>query len=297
MRSSLSICILSSPDLAQKLSEFLSDVLASDVSLRYTLNRFSNEAELLQFIQTNHHIDCLILEEHTHLQQLLEQLQQQALFFPTVVIQLEESATAVGAEELPSSSQLLYHEAVLYFGPQSLNQIGLWIDQAINKFIQLAPSHDSLNSTTTTISNQDLLTEKSIMTQQLRLAQKLKERLGYLGVYYKRNPRNFLRHLEQAQREDLLRQLKADYREIILGYFLDDANLNEKIDNFVNAAFFADVPVSQIVEIHMDLMDEFSKQLKLEGRSDEVLLDYRLTLIDTIAHLCEMYRRSIPRES
>jgi circadian clock protein KaiA len=25
-------------------------------------------------------------------------------------------------------------------------------------------------------------------------------------------------------------------------------------------------------------------------------LDYRLTLIDTIAHLCEMYRRSIPRE-
>lgn len=47
----------------------------------------------------------------------------------------------------------------------------------------------------------------------------------------------------------------------------------------------------------MDLMDEFAKQLKLEGRSEEILLDYRLTLIDTIAHLCEMYRRSIPRES
>jgi len=44
----------------------------------------------------------------------------------------------------------------------------------------------------------------------------------------------------------------------------------------------------------MDLMDQFSQQLKLEGRSDEICLDYRLTLIDIIAHLCEMYRRSVP---
>jgi circadian clock protein KaiA len=47
----------------------------------------------------------------------------------------------------------------------------------------------------------------------------------------------------------------------------------------------------------MELMDEFSKQLKLEGRNDDILQDYRLTLIDAIAHLCEMYRRSVPRES
>ena len=66
---------------------------------------------------------------------------------------------------------------------------------------------------------------------------------------------------------------------------------------FVNTAFFADIPVAQIVETHMELMDEFAKQLKLEGRSEEILLDYRLTLIDMIAHLCEMYRRSVPRES
>jgi circadian clock protein KaiA len=46
----------------------------------------------------------------------------------------------------------------------------------------------------------------------------------------------------------------------------------------------------------MELMDALATQLKLEGRSEEILLDYRLTLIDIIAHLCEMYRRSIPRE-
>ena len=99
------------------------------------------------------------------------------------------------------------------------------------------------------------------------------------------------------QKEALLRQLKQDYREIILAYFADELGLNDKIDQFVNLVFLIDLPISQIVEIHMELMDEFSKHLKLEGRSDDVLLDYRLTLIDTLAHLCEMYRRSIPRES
>ena len=99
-------------------------------------------------------------------------------------------------------------------------------------------------------------------------------------------------------RTTFLAQLKADYRVIILGYFAKDhkINLNQLIDDFVDQAFMADISVAQIVEIHMQLMDGFAKQLKLEGRSEEILLDYRLTLIDVIAHLCEMYRRSIPRQ-
>ena len=66
--------------------------------------------------------------------------------------------------------------------------------------------------------------------------------------------------------------------------------------NLSAAAFFRDLAVSEIVKIHMELMEKFSNQLKLEGRSEDILLDYRLTLIDIIAHLCEMYRRSVPRE-
>ncbi|MCZ0903581.1 circadian clock protein KaiA, partial [Microcoleus sp. HI-ES] len=89
----------------------------------------------------------------------------------------------------------------------------------------------------------------------------------------------------------------SSYRDIVLNYFSQDTAVNNQIDEFVNLAFFADVPVTQIVEIHMELMDEFAKQLKLEGRSEEILLDYRLTLIDAIAHMCEMYRRSIPKET
>jgi circadian clock protein KaiA len=134
------------------------------------------------------------------------------------------------------------------------------------------------------------------MQQQRRLAEKLKERLGYLGVYYKRNPQLFLRHLSRTEQQKLLANLKLEYRQIVLKYFSQEKNLNQKIDNFVDKAFFADISVSRIVEIHMELMEEFSKQLKLEGRSEDVLLDYRLTLIDVIAHLGEMYRRSLPRE-
>ncbi len=81
---------------------------------------------------------------------------------------------------------------------------------------------------------------------------------------------------------------------ILLEFFKNSTQVNAKIDEFVTQAFFADFSVSQIMEIHMNLMEQFSQQLKFKGRSDEILLDYRLTLIDVVAHLCEMYRRSIP---
>ena len=42
------------------------------------------------------------------------------------------------------------------------------------------------------------------------------------------------------------------------------------------------------------MIDAFWKQLKLEGHKNDFLQDYRLALLDVLAHLCEMYRRSIP---
>jgi circadian clock protein KaiA len=147
------------------------------------------------------------------------------------------------------------------------------------------------------IENNEIMNPESfLLQQQHRLAQKLKERLGYLGVYYKRNPQHFYRNLLADEKREFLEQLTLEYREIILNYFSQDESVNQQIDQFVNRNFFADMSVSQILEIHMILMDEFSQRLKLEGRSEEILLDYRLALIDILAHLGEMYRRSIPRE-
>ncbi|OKH52577.1 circadian clock protein KaiA [Calothrix sp. HK-06] len=92
-----------------------------------------------------------------------------------------------------------------------------------------------------------------------------------------------------------LEQLKSQYRVILINYFIQEETLQDLIDKFINALFCANIPVPQIIEMHMELIDEFSKQLKLEGRSDEALLDYRLTLIDILAHLCEAYRGSLPK--
>ncbi|MEH2135371.1 KaiA family protein [Nostoc sp.] len=97
------------------------------------------------------------------------------------------------------------------------------------------------------------------------------------------------------QRQGLLRQLKSDYTLILINYFTTDKTLKEKIDKFINTIFYANIPVPQIIEIHMEIIEEFSIQLRIEGRSNETLLDYRLTLIDILAHLCEVYRSSSSR--
>lgn len=99
--------------------------------------------------------------------------------------------------------------------------------------------------------------------------------------------------MNPAERQGFLKQLKLDYSLILINYFTTDKTLKEKIDKFINSIFYANIPVPQIIEIHMEVIEEFSIQLKLEGRSNETLLDYRLTLIDVLAHLCEVYRSSI----
>ncbi|MFN3927004.1 MAG: circadian clock protein KaiA [Pseudanabaenaceae cyanobacterium] len=130
-----------------------------------------------------------------------------------------------------------------------------------------------------------------------QLQDKLQARLGYLGVFYKRSPDYFLRNLPPKEKDEQIRLLTEIYRSIVLEYFQNNSRVNQKIDEFANLAFLGDVSMSQILEIHMNLMDEFSKQLKIERRSDDILVDYRITLIDVLAHLCEIYRRSIAKES
>ena len=103
-------------------------------------------------------------------------------------------------------------------------------------------------------------------------------------------PQQFFPQMTQVDRQVLLQQLKSDYHQILINYFTTDKTLKEKIDQFIDAVFRANIPVPQIIEFHMELIEDFSIQLRLEGRSDEALLDYRLALIDILAHLCEHYR-------
>jgi len=115
---------------------------------------------------------------------------------------------------------------------------------------------------------------------------------SYVFTCYKQKTQQTFQQMTPGDRQVLLEQLKLDYSRILINYFTTEKNLKEKIDKFINAVFYANIPVPQIIKIHMELIEEFSIQLKLEGRSDETLLDYRLTLIDILAHLCEVYRCS-----
>lgn len=119
----------------------------------------------------------------------------------------------------------------------------------------------------------------------------------YVLACYQQKNQQFFQQMSQAERQELLEKIKYDYQDILINYFTTDKTIKEKIDKFINAVFYANIPVPQIIEVHMEVIEEFSKQLKLEGRSDETLLDYRLTLIDILAHLCEVYRSSISKLS
>jgi circadian clock protein KaiA len=263
------------------------------VGERYRLHDFCDKLQFTDFIETHkEQLDCLIVTNEPEVLIVLEYLSKEGIFLPVIIIQLESCKFI--KKELENDIYC-YHSAEIYLPQPQIAEIVSHIEQAIAKYLTLAPSCP-LPMMTTTQTEQEQNRHYFLMLQQRRLAEKLKERLDYLGVYYRRNPKDFYSNLNEKKKREVFQELSLEYRNIILNYFDDDKAIENEVDEFANKAFFSDFSVSQILEIHMLLMDEFAQQLKLEGRSEEILLDYRLALIDTIAHLCEMYRRSIPQE-
>ncbi|MEO1144837.1 MAG: circadian clock protein KaiA [Cyanobacteria bacterium J06638_22] len=276
---------------------------AADPQPRYNLTQFETLQEFLQYIEDAHdRIDCLLIEAFEESPDLLQHLKELTVLLPTVIL---KAGAATHAPDDSSQERLVespptYHDAVAHVAIAELTQIDRYIEEAIARFLRLSSTDALPGHPPNSVVNLNVLSHLS--QQQHRLAEKLKARLEYVGIYYKRNPANFLRRMQPSEQQELIQQLKQDYQKIVLNYFASESSnqvdsVSAAIDTFVNLAFFADVSVAQIVELHMELMDEFAKQLKLEGRNADILQDYRLTLIDVIAHLCEMYRRSIPRES
>ncbi|MFN4195841.1 MAG: circadian clock protein KaiA [Thermosynechococcus sp.] len=278
--TALTICgLVYSPAIGQELVRLHN----SDID---ELVYFSNEREFCTYLeQRRNSIACLILEWGEGTPQIITYLHHSATLLPAILI--------FPATLSPPPLGPHYHVAEVILTTDHLHQLNQQIEEAITGFVKLCPG---CAVPPHVMFRMPALKESSNVDPQHRLSQKLKERLGYLGVYYKRDTAFFFRRMSAADKRKLLDELRSIYRTIVLEYFNADAKVNEHIDEFVSKAFFADISVSQVLEIHVELMDNFSKQLKLEGRSEDILLDYRLTLIDVIAHLCEMYRRSIPRE-
>lgn len=280
-----------------QLGELVGKLLNCD---RYEVKCLELTADCMDFIVNNYEqIDCLVLSHNEQLGSLLHRLWQSEILLPTVILEVEsikattEDAKVLTASVIDLEASNIYHQAEVRLYPKQLKEINSYINLAINKFISLAPSSKTISYALNQPAH-STIAPRSLILQQRRLTDKLKERLGYLGFFYKRNPDSFWSNLSAVEQKKLTNQIAQGYRQILLLYFDHSDEINRLIDEFVDRAFFANISTSQILEIHMDLMDDFAHQLKIEGRNDDILLDYRLPLIDIISHLCEIYRRSIP---
>ena len=313
--SKLQICLLSSDrsQLFQSVNRLLNGDRITDntaapkvsTSHHYEIKCFNLVDEFRDFVSSNkEQIDCIVSINNSQSSQVLKELWKSSILLPIVIIETEESIKdfATPKSELDESledlviSNPLYHQAEIRLYPTQLQEISSYINLAITKFLSLKPDSDIESDVEKNKSDLVTTAKKSLIFQQRRLTNKIKERLGYLSIYYKRDTNDFYRNLSAENQKEMIQKLTDSYRQILLEYFDENYQINKLIDEFVDRAFFADVSTSQILEIHMDLIDDFSHQLQIEGRNDDILLDYRLPLIDVISHLCEMYRRSIPGE-
>ncbi|BEV36702.1 circadian clock protein KaiA [Synechococcus sp. M16CYN] len=225
-----------------------------------------NENLATTLISRQNDLDAVVIEQNLLNRVTRENLLKAEMLFPAVIV-----GEVKGYVD--------YHPEELHLPGDQLVQLGYSIDAAISRFLRQDRSQESTDAAT-----------KAVGT----LSRRLQARLGYLDVFYKRDPSRFLVRLAPDERKELLESLHRTYRNLLVSYFSDPAAADQALENFVNAAFFIDLPITCTVEIHVNLIDEFWKQLRLEGHKNDFLQDYRLALLDVMAHLCEMFRRSIP---
>ena len=255
--------LLSTPELVEACRQWLPSSRYESVPL--TPSSGAGLAEIMAPHQND--FDAVVLEQTLLDDQVRQRLMSAGLLFPAVIV-----------GEL--KGHVDYHPEELHLPGDQLAQLGYNIDAAISRFLRQGRADGRQEDTAT----------RAVGT----LSERLRERLGYLGVFYKRDPSRFLGSLAPDDRKDLLESLHRTYRDLLVSYFSDPAASNQALESFVNTAFFSDLPITRTVEIHVDLIDEFWKQLRMEGHKNDFLQDYRLALLDVMAHLCEMYRRSIP---
>ena len=227
MSTRLSVCIYAP---STKLSQSLEKVLSNG---RYFLSFLKTTVEFFDFVQANKEkIDCLILVEDGHLLPMFNQLYEEGTLLPVLIIDHEIDSHNREYKTLKKMSPThRYHSAEINLSADKIEYIIPLMDQAIAQFLNLAPS----SPVSVSPKQKDPEPIKGyghsfLLLQQRRLAEKLKERLGYLGVYYNRSPKLFYRNLSPEEKEELISLLSEEYRQIILVYFSDDQETNNLID-------------------------------------------------------------------
>ena len=259
--------LLTTPDLVDACQQWLPNTRYHSLDLSQP-DQGHVQLDLVSTLEAQQEeIDAVVVEQHLLDASSREQLLSRGLLFPAVVVG-------------EMKGHVDYHSEELHLADDQLAQLGYTVDAAISRFLRQGRA--------------DGRSDDDGLASVDKLSRRLQERLGYLGVFYKRDPSRFLGSLPTEERRELLESLQRTYRDLLISYFSDPAASNQALESFVNTAFFSDLPITRTVDIHVDQIDEFWKQLRLEGHKSEFLQDYRLALLDVMAHLCEMYRRSIP---
>ncbi|NEO25949.1 MAG: circadian clock protein KaiA [Kamptonema sp. SIO4C4] len=249
--------LLSDPSHSEELSASPSrtptDTSPEAFTPRYQFHYFNQQNDFLHFIEQNkEEIDCLILQNVESELGILNDLYEQGILLPVVIIEPKHSTNRNVEEEglqsfTPNATHYLYHTGEVWLLSNQLEQIATAIDNAIARFLQLAPSSNFSQPSPPAQTNQEQSKQNFLMLQQRRLADKLKERLGYLGIYYKRNPQDFYRNLPPQDKKQLRGELKDEYREILINYFTPDYLFNAHIDQLINHAFLL---LNSVYQIH-----------------------------------------------
>ena len=259
--------LLTTPNLVDACQQWLPDTRYHSLNLSGP-HQGQEQLDLVSTLEAHQEeIDAVVVEQHLLDASSREQLLGRGLLFPAVVVG-------------EMKGHVDYHAEELHLAADQLAQLGYTVDAAISRFLRQGRA--------------DGRSDDDGLASVDKLSRRLQERLGYLGVFYKRDPSRFLGSLPTEERRELLESLQRTYRDLLISYFSDPAASNQALESFVNTAFFSDLPITRTVDIHVDQIDEFWKQLRLEGHKSEFLQDYRLALLDVMAQLCEMYRRSIP---
>ena len=181
------------------------EIAASAIELlrgeRYALTHIKSAVEFLGFLKHNYHLDCLVFEEDRNLQSLLGKLQERSIFLPAVIFSLQpgvegrseapysdgfEAAASTANKSQEESCTFFYHPAEVQLAIARSSEIASSIDRAIAQFLKLS-TPVPVNYQSATVDATVQLTAQSLLSrQQRRLAEKLREGLGYLGIYYKR---------------------------------------------------------------------------------------------------------------
>ena len=259
--------LLTTPNLVDACQQWLPDTRYHSIVLSGP-HQGQEQLDLVSTLEAQQEeIDAVVVEQQLLDASSREQLLGRGLLFPAVVVG-------------EMKGHVDYHSEELHLADDQLAQLGYTVDAAISRFLRQGRA--------------DGRSDDDGLASVDKLSRRLQERLGYLGVFYKRDPSRFLGSLPSEERRELLESLQRTYRDLLISYFSDPAASNQALESFVNTAFFSDLPITRTVDIHVDQIDEFWKQLRLEGHKSDFLQDYRLALLDVMAHLCEMYRRSIP---